>query len=75
MFFIKKKFDNEEKACMTCQYSRIENGVYYCKYSKAPVNKFHSCRRYLYDITKKVPKGINPNKIAEISSDIGDLLD
>lgn len=73
MFLFGKKKNNDEKACMICQHSKLKEGNYICKY-KGEVDRFFSCKKYLYDITKRTPKGIDPNKIAELSDELGDLL-
>ena len=74
--FGKKKYESENetvKECLTCQHSKLQDGKYICKY-KGEVDRFFSCRKYRYDITKRSPKGIDPRKIAELSEDIADLL-
>lgn len=73
LFGKKKNDDENEKACMICQHSKLQDGKYICKYN-GEVDRFFSCRKYLYDITKRTPKGIDPNKIAELSEELGDLL-
>lgn len=73
LFGKKNKEDECDKACMLCLHSKLQNDGYVCKY-KGEVDKFSSCRRYSYDITKKKPQGIDPSKILEISEELGDLL-
>ena len=73
LFNKSKKDENQENACMICQHCKIIDGRYICKY-KGEVEKFSSCRKYLYDITKKKPMGIAPQKISQLSDELKDLL-
>lgn len=76
MFFSKsKKEDDSNRACCFCLYSSaIENNnfEYNCKF-KGKVGRFSICRRFEFDITKKKPMGIDPNKLKELAKDLSDL--
>lgn len=59
MFFWKKQRDEEEyiKCCGLCEYSRScdEKGYMICS-RKGKVEYEQVCRRFSYDITKRIPK-------------------
>ncbi|MBE6544224.1 MAG: hypothetical protein E7675_07460 [Ruminococcaceae bacterium] len=60
MLFGKKKKDEEEyiKCCGLCEYaSEDSDGEFMiCSKKKCRVEKNKSCRRFSYDITKRIPK-------------------
>ena len=57
MLFKKKKRDEEEniRCCALCEKARDCGEYMECKI-KGRVEKDHSCRKYSYDITKRVPR-------------------
>ena len=59
MLFWKKKRDDEEyiSCCGICEYASAheEEGYMLCS-KKGKVEKEHICRRFSYDITKRIPR-------------------